>query len=95
MAIEEIRRGIFLCMGLLGLRPGETRALDVADYDWKEHWLDVSRAGKGARLDLPIRGTKTGEGRYLPVPPDPEGTMTPFAQLTRRKIPAARPRFST
>ena len=31
-AISEERRGIFFALADLGLRPGEARALDVADY---------------------------------------------------------------
>ena len=65
-AIPEARRGIFLAMALLGIRPGEAVALDVADY--RDGWLTVSRARKGERLSSPIRGTKTRKPKRLPVP---------------------------
>jgi len=53
-------------MALMGLRPGEAVALDVADYH--DGWLTVSKARKGDRLDSPIRSTKTGKVKRLPVP---------------------------
>jgi len=65
-AIPEDRRGIYLAMALMGLRPGEAVALDVADYH--DGWLTVSKARKGDRLDSPIRSTKTGKVKRLPVP---------------------------
>ncbi len=82
-AIPEERRGIFLALAHLGLRPGEARALDVADY--RDGWLIVDKAVKGSAGDAPIRGTKTGRGKRLPVGPvvqewierwvDPEGRL--------------------
>jgi integrase len=51
----------------MGLRPGEAVALDVADYH--DGWLTVSKARKGDRLDAPIRSTKTGKVKRLPVAP--------------------------
>ncbi len=65
-AIPDDRRGISLAMALMGLRPGEAVALDVADYH--DGWLTVSKARKGDRLDSPIRSTKTGKVKRLPVP---------------------------
>ncbi len=65
-AIPAERRGIFLAMALMGIRPGEARALDASDY--REGWLSVDKAVKGPRLDSPIRGTKSGKGKRLPVP---------------------------
>ena len=65
-AIPAERRGIFLAMALMGLRPGEARALDAADY--REGCLFVDKAVKGPRRDSPIRGTKSGKGKRLPVP---------------------------
>jgi hypothetical protein len=53
-------------MALMGLRPGEAVALGVADYH--DGWLTVSKARKGDRLDAPIRSTKTGKVKRLPVP---------------------------
>ncbi|MFQ5515825.1 MAG: tyrosine-type recombinase/integrase [Myxococcota bacterium] len=66
-AIPENRRGIYLAMGLMGVRPGEAVALDVSDYH--DGWFTVARARKGKRLDAPIRSTKTGKVKRLPVPP--------------------------
>ena len=65
-AIPDDSRGIFLALGLMGLRPGEAVALSAGDY--RDGWLTVSRARKGARLDAPVRGTKTGRAKRLPVP---------------------------
>ena len=65
-AIPEARRGIFLAMAMLGIRPGEAVALDLADY--RDGWISVSRARKGERVTAPIRGTKTGAPKRLPVP---------------------------
>ena len=64
-AIPERERGIFLALALLGLRPGEARALDIADY--ANGWLIVDKAVKGSGSQAPIRGTKTGKGKRLPV----------------------------
>jgi integrase len=66
LAIPEERRGIYLAMATMGLRPGEAVALDVSDYE--DGWLTVNRARKGDRLDAPIRSTKTGKPKRLPVP---------------------------
>jgi integrase len=65
-AIPEIERGVFLALALLGLRPGEARALDVSDY--RDGWLVVDKGMKGASARAPIRGTKTGRPKRLPVP---------------------------
>jgi len=65
--IPEERRGPFYAMADMGLRPGEARALDVAHFDFSEGWLTVSKAVKGPRLDSPIRETKTGTIRRVPV----------------------------
>jgi len=45
-AVPAERRGIFLALRL-GLRPGEARALDVADYDFTRRLLDVKHAMQG------------------------------------------------
>jgi len=65
-AIPEIERGVFLALALLGLRPGEARALEVSDY--RDGWLVVDKGMKGASARAPIRGTKTGRPKRLPVP---------------------------
>lgn len=67
-AISEPARGIFLAMARLGIRPSEARALDALDY--AEGWLTISKATKGGNGKAPIRGTKTGKVRRLPVPPE-------------------------
>ena len=64
-AIPEAARGIFLALAHLGLRPGEARALDVSDY--RDGWLTVDKAFKGTHGSAPIRGTKTGSVKRLPV----------------------------
>jgi integrase/recombinase XerC len=64
-AIPEPERGIFLALAHLGLRPGEARALEVADY--RDDWLTVDKAVKGSAASAPIRGTKTRRGKRLPV----------------------------
>ncbi len=64
-AIAEEERGIFLALAHLGLRPGEARALEVADYH--NGWLTVDKAVKGSHGSAPIRGTKTGNVKHLPV----------------------------
>jgi integrase len=68
-AIPESRRGPFYAMADMGLRPGEVRALDVADFDFEARRLTVARAVKGPRVGDPIRETKTGAVRRLPVTP--------------------------
>jgi len=65
-AIPEAERGIFLALALLGLRPGEARALEVADF--QDGWLIVDKAVKGSSASAPIGGTKTGRGKRLPAP---------------------------
>jgi len=64
-AIPEGERGIFLALAHLGLRPGEARALDVADY--ADGWVIVDKAVKGPGANAPIRGTKTRKAKRLPV----------------------------
>lgn len=65
-AIPDDRRGIFLAMALLGIRPSEAVALRQSDV--RDGWLTVSRARKGAKLDAPVAGTKSGAVKRLPVP---------------------------
>ena len=64
-AIPEEERGIFLALARLGLRPGEARAVEVADYH--DGWLTVDKAVKGMTVSAEIRGTKTGKPKRLPV----------------------------
>ncbi len=64
-AIAEPRRGPFLAMAQRGLRPSEVIALTIADY--ADGQLRVSKASKEDRADGEIKGTKTGEIRYVPV----------------------------
>ncbi len=49
----------------MGLRPGEARALEISKY--RDGWLIVDRAMKGHGPNAPIRGTKTGKAKRLPV----------------------------
>jgi len=63
--ISEAERGIFLALAHLGLRPGEARALQVADY--RDGWLHVDKAAKSKSVSAEIRGTKTGKPKRLPV----------------------------
>ena len=64
-AIAAPRRGAFLALARLGLRPGEVRALNVEDYH--DGWLTISKAFKGPNSNAPIRGTKVRKVRRLPV----------------------------
>ncbi len=63
--IPDEDRGVFLALAHLGLRPGEARALDAADYH--DGWITVDKAVKGKSVSSPIRGTKTGKPKRLPV----------------------------
>jgi integrase len=59
-AIQAPRRGIFLALAELVIRPGEARALNVGDYDWETRELRIESAMKGGHQSAPRRGTKTG-----------------------------------
>ncbi len=50
----------------MGLRPGEVRALEIADFS--DGWLRINKAVKGPSVTSPVRGTKTGKPKQLPVP---------------------------
>ena len=63
--IPDEDRGIFLAMAHLGLRPGEARALTLADY--RDGWLFVDKAAKSKASGAEIHGTKTGKPKRLPV----------------------------
>ncbi len=67
--IPDDERGIYLVLAHMGLRPGEARALVVSDLFLDRSVLVVSKAMKGLGPDAPIRGTKTGDRRRLPLPP--------------------------
>ncbi len=67
-AIPDADRGIFLAMARLGIRPGEARALQAADYH--NDWITVDKAVKGKSVTSPVRGTKTGKPKRLPLPED-------------------------
>jgi integrase len=69
-AIPEDSRGIFLAMFLMGVRPGEARALDCGDLHTRGRTLTVSKAVKGRGPSEVIRGTKTRKARSVPVHPD-------------------------
>jgi integrase len=68
-AIPEEKRGPFLAMAHLGIRPGEARALRVADLEADEDglWVMVKRAAKGAAASAPVRETKNRSPKRLPV----------------------------
>jgi integrase len=85
-AIPEPERGIFLALALLGLRPSEARALEVADY--QNGWITVDKAVKGSSATAVIGGTKTGRGKRLPLP------EILIEWITRHVVPAGRLRRS-
>lgn len=62
-AIPWERRGIFLALAELVIRPGEVRALNVGDYSWETRELRIEAAMKGAHQSAPRAGTKTGVDR--------------------------------
>jgi integrase len=70
--IEEPMRGPFIIASRMGLRPGEVRALDVADVDrTRDPWrLRVTKAVQGSNSDSPIGPTKNRRERILPIHPD-------------------------
>ena len=65
-AISDEERGIFIAMAQMGLRPGEARALTVCDC--YNGWIKVDKAIKGKAVSAPVRGTKTGKPKSLPMP---------------------------
>jgi len=66
-AIPARQRGLYVVLVDLALRPGEARALRRSDYDPEVRTLTVQRAAKGDGAAAPVRGTKTGRVRRLPV----------------------------
>ena len=67
-AIPERDRGVFLAMARMGIRPGEAVAITPADL--ADGWITIHRARKGKRLTDPVRSTKSGRPKRLPVPDD-------------------------
>jgi integrase len=65
-AIPEEKRGAFLAMADLMIRPGEARGANVGDYDFGSRELQVRHAMKGSRKDA-VRGTTKGRDRRLLV----------------------------
>lgn len=63
---SDTRFGLLLVAAELALRPNEARALAVADIGVDQ--VHVRSAVKGGTSDAPIRGTKTGTARVLPMP---------------------------
>lgn len=68
-AIPHDRRGAFLA-ARLGVRPGEVRALNVADYDRATSVLTIRAAMKGPTSKAPRRGTKERNVRRLIIDPE-------------------------
>ena len=81
-ALPEERRGIFLAMALMGLRPGEARALDASAY--RDGFLTIARAAKDQRVQGEIRSTKTRRVRRLPVPPELADWIEEYVPLRER-----------
>jgi integrase len=65
--VPEDRRGAFISMVELLIRPGEARALNVSDYSWRERTITVSSAMKGLNSSAPRRGTKEDDIRGFEV----------------------------
>jgi len=84
-AIPGERRGAFLAMAYMGLRPGEVRALNMEDYDPRGGMLKIRAAMKGCDAQAPRRGTKTRKARVLPIPREVgdwlEQNLAPEARL--------------
>jgi len=85
-AIPEEKRRIFLVLGRMGLRPNETIALEVADY--QKGWLHVTKAVKGRRLTDPIRAPKNNRGKRLPVDPELEQWIEKWVPRKQRLVRA-------
>lgn len=85
-AIPGESRGIFLAMFLMGIRPGEARALDCGDF--REGMVKVSKAVKDRVPREVIRGTKARKSRLVPVHPDLEEWITRNVPKTQLLIGA-------
>ncbi len=66
-AIPEAKRGAFLALADLMIRPGEVRAANVEDYDFRETELSVRHAMKGLTHKAPRGDTKSRDRRLLVV----------------------------
>ena len=86
-AIPDERRGIFLTLALMGLRPGEARALNVADLH--DGWLHVSHAMKGDTADAPRGPTKTKKAKRLPMPTELAEWIEAHVDISSRLTGAA------
>lgn len=64
---SDPRFGLMLLATELALRPSEARALAIASIDADS--VRIRHAVKGEGSESPIRGTKTGNERTLPMPP--------------------------
>ncbi len=68
-AIPEADRGAHLAMAFMGLRPGEVRALTVADYrPGDPPRLSITKAVQGPGPSARVGPTKTRRNRDVPVP---------------------------
>lgn len=65
--ISVPKRGLFLALTDLMVRPGEARAGDVDDYDFDSRELRVHHALKGYEADAPRLGTKGRDRRLIVV----------------------------
>lgn len=65
--IPASKRGAFLAMADLMIRPGEARGLNVEDYDPKRRELHIKHAMKGLTHAAPRGGTKSHDRRLLRV----------------------------
>jgi hypothetical protein len=69
-AIPDARRGIFLALARLGLRPSEARVARIVD--WRGDELRIHRGAKDRRVGGREGGTKKRRGsKLLPIPADP------------------------
>jgi len=66
-AIPEAERGIYIMAVEEVFRPGELRALNVADYDFKSHTVTVRRAMDGDTNAATRKGTKEEDVRVRQV----------------------------
>lgn len=67
MAADKPFRAMYAAGALSGPRPGETRALWWADFNWEARLIHVQRSDKGP--------TKDGESRFIPLVPALELVM--------------------
>lgn len=65
--IPEDRRGPFITVVELLVRPNEARALDVENYDRQSRVLTIAHAMKGQHVSAERRSTKEGDVRYRDV----------------------------